>query len=755
MKKSVLFKVVCFLGLVPFSLAGCDEQGPTGPQGPQGTQGTQGQIGPQGETGPQGPAGSNGIDGKDGTSVHTGNGAPSIDLGNNGDSYIDLLTWDYYVKESTTWVKKGNIKGQDGNDGNQGLPGTNGASWLSGSVDPVAQGNNGDFYLNTISYDLFIKLDGSWTKIGNIKGAKGDNGNDGQNGANGASLLTGSDDPNDSLGTDGDSYINVSTWGYFVKEDGHWVSKGIIKGEQGNPGHDYEKNTYVVRFYVDDELVATRNVLEGSKVSRPTAEETAGYTINDWYYLDGAVHESWKFFGYVVTEDINLYADFAYNHYAISFVDDTFENILGDMDVTYDNGYVLPSLSHAGYAFDGWELENELIDSEGVYRFARDITLHSSWTANVYTVTLDPNGGTVPTTSIGVAYDSEYLLPIPEKTNYVFLGWFDDDVRISNNATWKYAMNKTLLAKWTNVPNTYLLDAGDGSCETPSMVIGWEDAYELPVPTYPDSSCRFNGWYLNNTPIPQSGIWTCSNSGGVMYASWINESMVFPNVHNGVSYVLDENQIISSNSNPNTTIEELHFGNLISSIRAHSAEYCSNLQEVHLGIGVTEIGMYGFYKCGSLSEVIIPSNVKTIGVWAFAESGLTNLIIEDGVEQISDYAFYHNLRLRNATLPNTITQLANATFEDCFNLNSITIPNGVTLIGNGCFNRCKKMTEITIPRSVATIGSFALSHCELLETIDYLGTMDEWNSITVDSSWKNFSAITTVHCRNGDISFEA
>ena len=77
----------------------------------------------------KGPKGDKGDSGKDGTSILNGNGIPSNELGNEGDSYIDLNTWDYYTKSSKGWTKQGNIKGGNGipgKDGNNGKDGTNG-----------------------------------------------------------------------------------------------------------------------------------------------------------------------------------------------------------------------------------------------------------------------------------------------------------------------------------------------------------------------------------------------------------------------------------------------------------------------------------------------------------------------------------------------------------------------------------------------------------------------------------------------------
>ncbi len=45
--------------------------------------------------------------------IYTGNGAPSSSLGVDGDSYVDLSCWDYYLKENGEWVKKGNLKAKD------------------------------------------------------------------------------------------------------------------------------------------------------------------------------------------------------------------------------------------------------------------------------------------------------------------------------------------------------------------------------------------------------------------------------------------------------------------------------------------------------------------------------------------------------------------------------------------------------------------------------------------------------------------
>ncbi len=60
---------------------------------------------------------------------------------------------------------------QEGPAGPKGEPGKDGATWLVGVVDPATDaGVDGDMYLNTETFDLYVKADGAWVLQGNIKG---------------------------------------------------------------------------------------------------------------------------------------------------------------------------------------------------------------------------------------------------------------------------------------------------------------------------------------------------------------------------------------------------------------------------------------------------------------------------------------------------------------------------------------------------------------------------------------------------------
>ena len=52
--------------------------------------------------------------GADGKSFLQGSGVPSNGDGNNGDTYLDISTYDIYLKSAGSWSVTGNIKGDDG-----------------------------------------------------------------------------------------------------------------------------------------------------------------------------------------------------------------------------------------------------------------------------------------------------------------------------------------------------------------------------------------------------------------------------------------------------------------------------------------------------------------------------------------------------------------------------------------------------------------------------------------------------------------
>lgn len=201
-------------------------------------------AGPQGPAGASGSNGTNGTDGVDGTDGVNGatwlggSGAPSSGIGVVNDFYLDTTSSDIYKKTGvSTWTLQVNIKGAtgaagtpgtpgtNGTNGTNGAPGTNGADgskWLGGTSAPSSGiGVIGDWYLNTVTADVYLKTGSStWTQQLNIKGATGAQGIQGIQGVPGTNGADGQD------GVDYPWVFNVLDYG--AVGDGKMVRDGAI-----------------------------------------------------------------------------------------------------------------------------------------------------------------------------------------------------------------------------------------------------------------------------------------------------------------------------------------------------------------------------------------------------------------------------------------------------------------------------------------------------------------------------------------------
>ena len=95
--------------------------------------------------------------------------------------YIDKDGDGNYTEGTDTLVQTSIVK--DGQDGATGQAGRDGKEVLNGKVDPQAtDGKDGDSFVNTVTGDVFVKKNNAWEQAGNIKGPKGDKGENGKDG---------------------------------------------------------------------------------------------------------------------------------------------------------------------------------------------------------------------------------------------------------------------------------------------------------------------------------------------------------------------------------------------------------------------------------------------------------------------------------------------------------------------------------------------------------------------------------------------
>ncbi|AYL96423.1 hypothetical protein [Mucilaginibacter celer] len=153
-----------------------------------------------------------------GANLSFGTVLPQNTSGKNGDVFINTTSGSFAQKITGVWTVVYTIATGAAND----------TTVLYGnSIPATTTGNNGDTFINTLSGIFYKKSGGSWNQVFSMQtgpqGPQGTSGANGTNGANGKTILNGTVNPANSLGTDGDFYINTSSYYLFgPKAAGLW-----------------------------------------------------------------------------------------------------------------------------------------------------------------------------------------------------------------------------------------------------------------------------------------------------------------------------------------------------------------------------------------------------------------------------------------------------------------------------------------------------------------------------------------------------
>ena len=141
----------------------------------------------------------------------------------------------------------------------------------------------------------------------------------------------------------------------------------------------------------------------------------------------------------------------------------------------------LPTPTYTGYTFNGWYTAcTGGTKITTTTKPTGSTTYCAQWTKNAYTITFDPNGGTVTPASVTVnPGDAIGTLPTPERTGHTFKGWYTSCTGGTEIATaTKPTKSTTYCAQWNGPDLTLSNDrvhvkgSGDPIEATPSVIKG-------------------------------------------------------------------------------------------------------------------------------------------------------------------------------------------------------------------------------------------------------------------------------------------
>ena len=182
---------------------------------------------------------------------------------------------------------------------------------------------------------------------------------------------------------------------------------------------------------------------------------------------------------------------------------------------------ILPTCTRTGYTFLGWYTASSggtKISTTTVV--TKDITYYAQWSINSYTLTFNPNGGTVTPTSKNLEYNSVYgTLPTPTRASdaqytYTFAGWYTaatEGTQVTA-ATKMAAKDTTVYAHWTSNTRSYTVSYQTtyGTLNRTSQSVAYNSKGSCTL-TMPDNTAEFTytfvGWY------------TAANGGGTKVGS--------------------------------------------------------------------------------------------------------------------------------------------------------------------------------------------------------------------------------------------
>ena len=707
-----------------------------------------------------------------GTNMRTGHGKPPADFGEVGDTYLDLDTFNLYVKDEAGWALQGSIKGQDGKDGRDGVDGQDGKDGQDGQ-----DGRDG--------------VDGQDGRDG-VDGRDGQDGRDGRDGQDGQD---GEDAETNEMGlmffalNENEYAVGVGTAQFFEGQieipnefNGKPITAVSPSGfkESSLTSVVLPESIRTIGEHAFEGCANLRTVTVSSNLD--TIQEKAfanckrlqTISLNNVTYIG-----DWAFGGCISLQSITLSGNL-YNIGQGAFYDCTNlssvtyltnkENWVsinagqywyvgtnisiincndGSFNINLYNEEVLASLDNCYHILGGFDDDNWAPNNDNKMN-AASIKQVYDMDRNLGSLLSEKNVDHLYTKQIQVG---RYPLDWTSKTLY------KNKVReVSGEYTFRVSQSVYNVEGHVYNEQKYIPDAGQFSNRNRAEAL----TNNIFIPAY-QSDMDENGFNWNNSSVfnvqPGSYIFVMAEYKNSNYwSSEANYGFGLIVVTGGDMIVNDPFEEEDPNAEPKTysgiylNEDGTEFATSSANSLAELAAYNKHIPEK----AAVESTQYGFLEwelvsnidnvvtfkpifeactrglifkddavdqyVGLTKDVEIPSmwngqRITKIANRAFQSTDVESVSIPDSIVTIENQAFAGCKKLTSIVIPDSVTRLDSSVFNNCSALESVTLSNNISRISDSLFFGCTALKTVEIPHKVTSIDYNAFRECRALESI--------------------------------------
>lgn len=323
--------------------------------------------------------------------------------------------------------------------------------------------------------------------------------------------------------------------------------------------------SYTVRFACDGgktkdgETLSTIKVCNGDILEAPEQIYKEGYVFKGWYTDEICSEENkFKFGRQTITADTILYAKWDPFYPTISFSSNIAGGELESVKVNYNEVFARPGEpTLEGYTFDGFYANEELTTPFDFSKaITEDTTIYLKWTINSYTVTFDPDGGSIVSgkNQITVNYNSLIEAPKCSKVGAEFAGWYVDPNKtvLFDFANDRVKGNMTLYAKWANNLLTIKFESGCDN-KIDDRKINYNTTLGVNFPSVDRKGYKLLGWFKEESfenKVTDATIFNDSNFENLstekvttLYAKWSPITYTISYNPNGGTGTMTDNEL--------------------------------------------------------------------------------------------------------------------------------------------------------------------------------------------------------------------